>query len=53
MDQPGEVANLARRGQLNKKINISLSSFAPENLGSRDGFGRSVLRQPALSPHSG
>ena len=28
------------------KINISLSTFAPENLVSRDGFGRPVSRQP-------
>ena len=41
------------RGQLNREINISLSPFAPENLVSRDGFGRPVLRQPAHSPYSG
>ena len=35
MDQPGKVANPAR-GQLNREINISLSSFAPENFVSRD-----------------
>ena len=29
------------------KMNISLSSFAPENLVSRDGFGSPVPRQPA------
>ena len=29
------------------KMNISLSSFAPENLSSRNGFGSSVPRQPA------
>ena len=34
-------------------MNISLSSFAPETLISRDGFGRPVPRQPACSPHSG
>ena len=28
-------------------MNISLSAFAPENLVSRDGFGRPVPRQPA------
>ena len=28
-------------------MNISLSSFAPENLVSQDGFGRPVSRQPA------
>ena len=28
-------------------MNISLSPFAPENLTSRDGFGRPVPRQPA------
>ena len=31
-------------------MNISLSPFAPENLASRDGFGRPVPRQPILSP---
>ena len=28
-------------------MNISLSSFAPRNLVSRDGFGSPVPRQPA------
>ena len=46
MDQPGKVANPAR-GQLNRKMNISLSAFVPENLISRDGFGSPVTRQPA------
>ena len=46
MDRPGKVANPAR-GQLNRKINISLSAFAPENFVSRDGFGSPVPRQPA------
>ena len=46
MNQPGEVASPAR-GQLNRKMNISLSAFVAENLVSRDGFGSSVLRQPA------
>ena len=46
MDQPGKVANPAR-GQLTRKLNISLSAFAPENLVSRDGFGSPVPRQPA------
>ena len=44
-DQPGKAANPAR-GQLDGKINISLSAFAPENLVSRDGFGSPVPRQP-------
>ena len=52
MDQPGKVANLAR-DQLNKGKYISLSPFAPENMDSREGFGRPVPRQPAYSPHSG
>ena len=30
-----------------RKNNISLSPFVPENLVSRDGFGRPVPRQPA------
>ena len=46
MDQPSKVANPSR-GQLNRKMNISLSAFAPENLASRDGFGSPVPRQPA------
>ena len=51
MDQPGKVANPAR-GQLNREINTSLSTFAPENIVSRDGFGCPVPRQPARSPCS-
>ena len=46
MEQSGKVANPSR-GQLNKKIDISLFTFAPENLVSRDGFGSPVPRQPA------
>ena len=46
MDQPGKVANPAR-GQLNRENNTPLSTFAPENLVSRDGFSRPVPRQPA------
>ena len=52
MDQPGKVANPAR-DQLNRENEYSLSTFAPENLVSRDGFGRPVPHQPAHSPHSG
>ena len=56
IDQPGKVANLAC-GQLDREndisLNISLSLFAPENLVSRESFGRPVPRQPAYSPHSG
>ena len=37
MDQPGKVADPAR-GLLNR--DISPSPFVPENLVSRDGFGR-------------
>ena len=51
MDQPGNVAN-PTRGQLNREMNVSLSPFAPENLDSRDEFGRPVPRQHAHSPHS-
>ena len=43
---PGKVANPAR-GQLNRENNIPLSPCVPENLVSRDGFSRPVLRQPA------
>ena len=46
MDQPRKVANPAR-GQLNRKNDISLSAFVPENLISWDGFGSPVPRQPA------
>ena len=46
MDQPGKVANPAR-GQLNRENDISLSPCVPEKLVSRDGFSRSVPRQPA------
>ena len=46
MYQPGKVGNPAR-GQLNKKNDISLSPFAPENWISRDGFDSPVPRQPA------
>ena len=35
-----------------RKMNISVSPFAPENLASRDGFGRPVRRQPAHSTYS-
>ena len=45
-DQPGKVANPARR-QLNRENEYSLSTFVPENLVSRDGFGSLVPRQPA------
>ena len=46
LDQPGKVANPAR-GQLNRKMNISLFAFAPDNLVLREGFSRPVPRQPA------
>ena len=45
-DQPGKVGNPAR-GHLN-----SDSLFAPENLVSRDGFGRPVPRQPTHHLHT-
>ena len=37
------------RGQLNRKTNVSLPPFAPENLVSRDRFDRPVPRRPAHS----
>ena len=46
MDQPGKVANPAR-GQLNRENEHSPVRCVPENLVSRDGFSRPVLRQPA------
>ena len=53
MDQPGKVANPAR-GQLNRENNIPPSPCVPENSASRDGFSRSVPRQPAhLHPKAG
>ena len=53
MDQPGTVANPCR-GQLNREeMNFPLSPFAPDNLVSRDGFGRLVSREPAHCPHPG
>ena len=39
--------------QQGEKMWFSLSPFAPEKLVSRDGFGRSVLRQPAHSLQAG
>ena len=45
-DQPRKVATPAS-DQPNREITVSLSPFAPENFVSRDGFGRSVPRQPA------
>ena len=48
MDHSGKVANPAR-GQLNREMIISLSTFAPENLASRDGFGSPVPRSLLIS----
>ena len=45
IDQPGKVANPAR-GPLNRENEYFPSPFAPENLVSRDEFGRSVPLQP-------
>ena len=47
MGQPGKVASPARCQLNTGKLNISLSSFVPEKLVSRDGFGSPVPRQPA------
>ena len=49
MDQPGimVVANPARV-QLKRENDISLCQYAPENLVSRDVFGRPVPCQPPL-----
>ena len=52
MDHLGKVATTVC-GQLNRKHNISLSPFVPENLVSRDGFGSLVPRQPPHSQNSG
>ena len=53
MNQPGKVANPAR-GQLNRKacMMFFLFPFAPDNLVSRDGFGRPVPCQAAHSKFS-
>ena len=43
------VTHIARRGRLNRgKIDISPSSFAPENFVSRDGFVGSPVRVSLL-----
>ena len=47
MDQPVKVANPAGGHLTGKKMNTSVSAFAPEKLISRDGFGSPVPRQPA------
>ena len=49
MDQPGKVASPARRGQLNTKMEISVSAFVPANFVSRDGFGSPVPRSLLIS----
>ena len=48
MDQPDKVANLAR-GQLYRGKKNPCTPFAPENLVSRDGFGRPIPRHTAYS----
>ena len=49
MNQPGLVANPAR-GHLNRENEYTpLSPLSPENLVSRDRFGRSVPRQTCTS----
>ena len=51
--QPGKIAKPAR-GQLNREhMHFPPSPFTPDDLVSRDGFGRPVPRQPDHSPHSG
>ena len=40
-------------GELNRENVFSLSSFAPDNLVSRDGFDRLVPPWPAYCAHSG
>ena len=45
--QPGKVANPARGQQPNRKMNYSLSLFAPEDFVSRDGFDGPISRQLA------
>ena len=52
LGQPSKVAN-PTRGQLNRENECFLSPFAPDNLVSRDRFGRPVPLRPPYSPHSG
>ena len=53
MDQPGKVADPAR-GQLNREMNIFLSTHVPENLVSRDEFdSQSRPTSACSSPYSG
>ena len=53
MDQPGKVANPAR-GQLKGEDEyFHVSTFAPDNFVSRDGFGRPIPHQLVNSPYSG
>ena len=48
MDQPGKLRlPILHVVSGTGKMNISLSTFAPENLVSRDGFSSPVPRQPA------
>ena len=51
MDQPVKVVSPAC-GQLNREIDIALSPFTPENLVSRNRFGRPVSRQSARFPYA-
>ena len=53
MDQPGKVDPYCSWSLMNRIMFFPLSSFAPENLVSRDGFGHPVPRQSAHPPHSG
>ena len=48
MDQSGKVANPAF-GQLNRKNDVFLSPFAPDNSVSRDGFRRTDLKRALVS----
>ena len=47
MDQPGKVANAARRQLKRENEYFAVSSFAPENLVSRDKFGSPVPHESA------
>ena len=52
MDQPGKVANPAHHGQLNRENEyFPVTPFAPDDLVSRDEFGRPVPRQSTHSPY--
>ena len=53
MGRPGVVANPAHQLKRGKWYVLPVPVCASENLVSQDGFGCSVPRRPAHSPHPG